>query len=116
MQIRLNVLRINRRLRLIGREHMNPVRPLRRLIRSHHHHAVLPSLRRARPVRLKAHNHLGPTVAQILRLRMSLAAIAQDGDSLALQRIGISVMLIKDSGHKMLLISTCRAGALARRS
>jgi hypothetical protein len=99
MQIRLDVLLIYRRLRLIRSEHMNPVGALGGLIRRNHNHAIGASLLRAGPVRLKAHNHLVPAVAQVLRLRMSLAAVAQDGDGFALQGLGIRVVFVEDSSH-----------------
>ena len=83
----LNVLLIHCRLRLIGREHVDPVGALGGLIRSHHHHAIGASLLRAGAVRLEPDNHFVAAVAQILRLRVSLAAVAQDGDGFALQGV-----------------------------
>ena len=113
MQIRLNVLLVNRRLGLIGREHVDPVSPLGSLIRSHHDHAIGASLLRARAVRLQADDNLVPAVAQVLRLCMSLAAVAQDGDGLALQSLGISVVFVEDSSHwEKLLVASVSAGTV----
>src|SRR5580700_5780662 len=99
MQIGLDVLLINRRLRLIRREHVDPVGTFRGLIRSHYDHAIGASLLRAGAVRLEAHEHLVAAVAQVLRLCMSLAAVAQDRDGFALQGLRISIVFIKNSSH-----------------
>ena len=100
MQIRLYELLIHRRLSLIRSEHVNPVRTLGSFIRSHHHHAVGSRLLCAGPRRIKPHNHLVSAIAQILRLRVSLAAVAQDGNGFGLQGLRISVMLIKNGSHQ----------------
>ena len=76
MQIWLDVLLVNLCLGLIRREYMNPVGTLRGLSWRHNQHAIGASLLRAGPIRLQTYNHLVAAVAQILRLRVSLAAVA----------------------------------------
>src|SRR5580693_6278579 len=58
------------------------------------------SMLRAGAVGLEAHDDLVAAVAQVLRLRVSLAAVAQDGDGFSLQGLGISVMLVENSSHR----------------
>ena len=76
MQIRLNELLIHRRLGLIRGEHVNPVGALGGFVRRHHHHAVGSRLLCAGPRGIKPHNHFVSAIAQILRLRVTLAAVA----------------------------------------
>ena len=96
MQIRLDVLLVDVRLGLVGSEHVDPVGALGRLVRSHNDHAIGPRLRRALPVRVQSHDDLETAVAQILCLRMSLAAVAQDGDGLGLQCLRLGIAFIKN--------------------
>ena len=84
VEIRLDELVVDLSLGLIGGEHVNPVGALRGLVRGHHDHAIGPRLLGARTVRVQPDNHFVSAVAKILRLRVSLAAVAQDGDRLAL--------------------------------
>src|ERR1700728_787410 len=76
MQIRLDELLVHCGLRFIGGEHIHPVPPLGRLIGSHHHHAIGASLLRAGTRGLQADDDFVAAIAQVLRLRVSLAAVA----------------------------------------
>src|SRR5580704_6400437 len=78
---------------------MDPVGALGGLIRRYHHHAVGASLLCAVAVGVEAHDDFAAAVAQVLRLRVSLAAVAQDGDGFALQGLGIRVVLVKNGSH-----------------
>jgi hypothetical protein len=90
MQIGLDVLLVNRSLGLIGSEHVNPVGAFGGLIRRDHDHAIGAGLLCAGPIRLQPDDYLAAAVAQVLRLRVSLAAVAQDGDGFALQGLGFA--------------------------
>ena len=84
MQIWPDELLVYRRLRLIRGEHVDPVRALSCLVGRHHRHAIGPRLLRTLPLRVQPNNDLVTAVAQVLRLRMTLAAVSEDGDRLAL--------------------------------
>ncbi len=113
MQIWLNVLFVNRGLSFIGRQHVDPIGALGGLIRSHHHHAIGARLLRARPARFQPHDYLVAAIAQILRLRMPLAAVAQDGDGFALQRFGLRVVFIKNRRHQVPLSFKGKLGMIS---
>jgi hypothetical protein len=100
MQILLDVFFVKFALRLVGREHMDPVGALAGFLGRDHHHAIGPRLRRALPGGVKTHDDFEAAVAQILRLRVSLAAVAKDGDGFALQGIGVGVAFIKNVNHQ----------------
>ena len=83
MQIRLDVLLVYRRLSFIGRKHVNPVSALGGLIRRHDNHAIGAGLLGAGAIRLQPDDYFASTVAKILRLRVALAAVAEDGNGFA---------------------------------
>jgi hypothetical protein len=100
MQIRFDGLFVEVALRLVGCEHVDPVGALAGLIRRYHDHAVSPSLGGARPVRVEPDDDFESAVAKILRLGVSLAAIPQNGDRLALQYFGLRVAFIENFDHQ----------------
>ncbi len=87
-------------LRLIGRKNVNPVRALRRLVGRDHDHSVGLRLLRRGPVRVQSNDDFVSTIAQVLRLGVSLAPVAQDCDGLALQGVGVGVFLVINSSHR----------------
>jgi hypothetical protein len=99
MEIRLDVLLVDRSLGLIRGEHLNPVGTLGSLAGSNYHHAIGAGLLGARTRGIETDDDLATAVPQILRLGMTLAAVAEDGDGFALQGIGVGVVLVKDGGH-----------------
>ena len=99
MQIGLDELVVDLSLGLVGREHMDPVGALGSLVRGNHDHAIGPCLLRANSVRVKTDDDFVSAVAKILRLRVSLAAIAEDGDCLAFQRLRRGVPFIENFNH-----------------
>ena len=100
MQIGLDELLVDLRLGLVGSENLDPVGALGGLVGSHHDHAVGPRLLGALASRVEPNDDFVSAVAKILRLRVSLAAIADDGDRLALQCLGLRVAFIKNSNHQ----------------
>ena len=106
MQIGLDGLFVQLALRLVGREQVNPVGALGGLIGSHDNHAVGPRLLRALARRIEADNDLKTAVAEILGLRVSLAAIANNGDCLALQRLGPRVAFVENGDHRIAPLRT----------
>jgi len=84
MKIGLDELVIDLALRLVG---VSTWIQSARLLphRRHHDHAIGSRLLRAWPARVEPDDDFVSAVAKILRLRVSLAAVAQDGDRLALQ-------------------------------
>src|SRR5690242_7992695 len=95
MQIRLDQLLIELALRLIGSQNVDPVGALGSLIRSDHDHTVGASLLRALTVGIEPDDHLVSTVAEILCLGLSLAAVPGDGKGLAIRPLGISLAFVK---------------------
>src|SRR5580658_1706860 len=106
MQIRLDELFIRLSLRLVRREDLDPVGALGGLIRRHHDHAVSPRRCGAWPVRGQPNDHLIAAVAKILRLRVSLTAVTNNGDRLALQYLRLRVAFVENSNHRVLLSTT----------
>ena len=100
MQIRLDGLLVNLSLRLIWREHVDPVGALGSLIGGYNDHAVGTRLLGAGAVWVKTDNDLVSAVAEILRLRVSLAAVAEDRDGLTLQRLGLGISFVENFYHQ----------------
>jgi hypothetical protein len=100
----LNCRFIKGGLGLIGRKNMDPIAAFGSLRRTHDYHAILSRLLRRATIRIKADDDFVSAVAQVLRLGMSLATVAEDRDSFALQGGGIGIVFIKDlGGHSVLL-------------
>src|SRR5579864_4186809 len=99
MQVGLDELVVDLSLGLIGGEYVDPVGAFGSLIGRHYHHAIGARFLSAGPLGLEAADHCVSTVAKILRLCVPLAAIAEDGDRLALQRLRIGITFIKNFDH-----------------
>ncbi len=100
MQIRLDELLIRLRLGLIGSQDLNPVRPFGGLVGRYHDHAIRARLYCALARRVQPDNDFESAIAEILRLCMSLAAVADNCDCFALQPLGLGIALIKNSDHQ----------------
>ena len=100
MQIRLDGLLVEFALGFVGSEYVDPVGALGGLVWSDDDHAVGSRLLRAGPVGVEANDNFVSAVAEILGLGVSLAAVTEDGDRLALQCLGLRVAFIKNSDHQ----------------
>src|SRR5215471_1499179 len=96
VQIGLDELLIKLVLCLIGRKNVDPVSALCRLVWGDHDHAIGASLLGALTVGIEPDDDFMSAVAQILRLGMPLAAITEDRDGFALQRLGICITFVKN--------------------
>src|SRR5579864_6354113 len=99
MQIGLDGLFVERTLRFVRREYVDPVRALGGLVGRHDDHAIGSRLLRTLPVGIEADDDFVSAVAKILSLGVSLASIAKDGDRLALQYLRLGIAFIKNSDH-----------------
>src|SRR5579863_7272905 len=84
MQIGLDRFFVEFALGFVGSEQVNPVGALGCLVGRNHDHAIRPRLLRALASWIEANNHFEAAVAEILRLRVPLAAVTNNGDRLAL--------------------------------
>ena len=115
-QIGRDVVEVELALQLVGQQNQQDVRAPDRLGDAHHLEAVV-----ARGIRVAvldvADDDVQPGVAQVLRLRVALAAIAQGRDQLALQVFEIGVLRQVERvtpGLRLLHSSTPRAVAPSR--
>ena len=109
MQVGFDELVVKLGLGLVGGQYMNPVSAFGGLIGGHDHHAICFGLLGAFARRVEADDYLVSAVTEILSLRVSLAAVADDCDGFALQGIGPGVPLIKNSDcHRAPLVHHSR--------
>src|SRR4051812_13001607 len=107
MQVGLDELIVQFCLGFIGSENVNPVGALCGLVWSHNEHPIGARLLGALAGRIESDDDLVTAIAEILRLRVTLAAVANDRDRLALQRIRSRVPLVKNSDcHRAPLVAT----------
>src|SRR6516225_658439 len=99
MEIRLDELIVEFSLSLVGSEDVNPVGALGGLVGGDNDHTVGLGLLGAFAVRIETDDDLVPAVAEILCLRVTLAAVANDRNGFALQGIGARVPFIKNSNR-----------------
>ena len=99
LQRRLNRGLVEISLCLVRSQNLDPVRTLGRFRRGEHGEAVRIGLLRARPARVQTDDYVEPAVAQVLRLRVPLAAVAENTDCLAFKCGRISVVLVENGGH-----------------
>src|SRR5216684_4041502 len=90
---------VERCLGLIRSKNLDPIRLVGRFRRSQHSKAIGLRLLRALAGRVKPDNYVVTAVAQVLGLGVSLAAVAEDGDSFALQGCWIGVVFVEDGCH-----------------
>ena len=104
MQVGLDLRLVELALGLVGREDLDPVGALGGLVGSDHDHAVGFGLLGGGAVGVEADDDFVSAVAEVLGLGMSLAAVPQDRDGLALQSIGICIFFVKNCSHRKHLI------------
>ena len=85
VQMRLDSGCVKLRLGLVGRQDLDPVRALRRLRGSENDHAIGARLLGRLALRVETDDDVRSAIAQVLRLRMSLRAVAENGDGLSLK-------------------------------
>ena len=100
MEIRLNVLVIEFSLGLIWGKDVDPVGAFRSLVRSNDDHTIRLGLLGALAIGIETDDDFVSAVAEILGLGVSLAAVAEDGDRLALQRFGLGIAFIENCDHQ----------------
>src|SRR6185503_10223669 len=98
-ETRLDILLVEVALSFVGSENLDPVGFLCCLGWRENREAIRFRLGGATPARVQTDNHAVAAVAEVLGLRVSLTAVAEDGDGLALEGIWIGVVLIKDGCH-----------------
>ncbi len=85
-------------LQLVRDQHHDDIRPPRGIGDRHHPEPLAPSLLRGSPVRAQSDgDFLHPAVAQVERMRVSLAAIADNRDFLALDDVEIGIPIVIDA-------------------
>ena len=95
-------------LRFIRRKNLKIVGALRSLCRSEHRKSISLRLLGAAAAEVEANDDVVAAVAEVLCLRVSLAAVAKHCDSFALEGGRISVVLVEDGGHDdVLLMYVC---------
>ena len=97
-------MRLDRRLvevglGFVGRENLNPVGALGGLGGSDDGHAIGDRLVGRTALGVKSDNNVVSAVPQVLRLRMSLRPVAENGNGLALERGRVGIILIKNCRH-----------------
>jgi hypothetical protein len=101
---------------LVGREHHDHIGPFRGLRDLHHGKLLaLRLLGRARALPKGDRDVLHARIAKIERMRMALAAIADDGDLLALDEIDVGIpVIINTHEHSLLKPAAPRRSARSR--
>ena len=98
-------------LQLVGGEHHHHVGPFRGLGDLHHRQLLLLGLRgRGGALAQRDRDVLDAGVAQVQRVGMALAAVADDGDLLALDQVDVGVAIVIDA-HGSSLFSDCAKAA-----
>ena len=83
---------------LVGEEDVDQIGLLDRILDAHRLEAVLLGELIVRPARPLGDDDLEPAVTEVLGLRVPLAAVADDGDGLAIEGLEISVGVVIDRG------------------
>ena len=103
---------------LVGREDDDDVGPRRGIGDALDLEAGLLGLGRRLRVLLEADDDLDTRVAEVLRVRVALRAVADDGDLLALDEREVGVLVVEDLSHVLFFLlgfgsgDGCRAGVL----
>src|SRR6478609_3467678 len=98
LQIRLDRRAIRITLNLIRQQYVDDIRRLGRFLSRHRLELVLDRQVVVRTARPLADDYIYAAVAKVLRLSMSLAAVAQDGDRLAFEERKVSVVVVVNGG------------------
>ncbi len=104
MKVGLDLRLVEFALGLVGREDLDPVGALGSFVGRDHDHAIGFRLLGRGSVGVEADDDFVSAVAEILCLGVSLTAITQNGDGLALQSIGICIFFVKNCSHRKHLI------------
>ena len=104
VQVRLDGRFVKLGLGLVGRENLELVGALGGFGRGENGHAIRARLLGRAPLGIEPDDHVVSAVTQVVRLRVSLRTVAENGDGLALQRGRIGIVLIKDCRHWKLLM------------
>src|SRR5580698_9584518 len=86
-------------LRLIRGENLDPVGALGGFGWSEDGHAIGTRLLGGAALGIEADDDFVSTVAEVLRLRVSLGTVAEDGYRFALEGFGLRIVLIENFGH-----------------
>ncbi len=105
MQVGLDLRLVEFALGLVGRKDLNPVGALGGFVGRDHDHAVGFRLLRGGAVGIETDDDFVSAVAEVLGLGVSLTAVAEDGNGLALQCIRVCIFFVKNCSHGKLLIS-----------
>jgi hypothetical protein len=98
----VQVVAVDVRLELVGGEHHHHVRGGGRLRHLHHRQPLLLGLgRRGRALAERDHHVLDAGVAKVERVRVALAAVADDGDALALDQVDVGVAIVIDAHERI---------------
>ena len=98
-QVGGNLGRVNIRRQLIRHQHHNKIARLGCLVDLHDLQAGLFRLFPAGRALAKAYHYVYPGLLQVLRMRMALAAIADDGNGLAVQQPQVAIVVIVFLNH-----------------
>src|SRR5271154_3946667 len=89
---------------LVGRENLDPVGALGGIGRSDNGHAIGTGLLGGAAIGIESYDDFVSAVTEVLRLRVSLRAIAEDGYGFALEGFWLGIMLIENFGHWGILL------------
>src|SRR5690348_8184368 len=98
-QTRFDGRLIKRCMGFVRSHNLDPIRFLGRFRRRQHSKAIGLRLLGALAGRVKTDNDVVTAVAQVLGLGVSLATVAEDTDSFAIQGCWIGVVLVEDGSH-----------------
>ena len=88
---------------LVGRENLDPVGALGGFGRGQDGHAVGTSLLSGAALGIETDDDVVSAVAEVLRLRVALRTVSENGDGFALEGRWVGIFLIEDCGHRRLL-------------
>jgi hypothetical protein len=106
-EVRGDVVGVQVALALVGREDDDHVGPRRGLGTGENREAGLLGLRLRLRALLQADDDLDARVAQVLRVRVALRAVADDSDLLALDQGKVGVFVVEDFSHVVHLSYRC---------
>ena len=112
LEVVLDVLLVDLGLDLVGDEHHDDVGLLRRVIHAHDLEAGLLCRLGGLGALAQAHADVHAGVHEVERMGVALGAVADDGDLLAQDHLGVDVVLVVDGdGHAFLLSLAVRCYA-----
>ena len=105
-QMRLDRSLVNALLLLIGNENHDHVGSLNRLLNRGYRKSLFLRASRGRAARIGCNLDVDAAVAHVQRVRVPLAAVADNCDALGLDQAGVAVLFIIDVGHEISLSVT----------